>query len=132
LRCQSLSLIVVSQYWSLVKCPTQEGTYEAPRIACQSSICVASASIDSECLTRCDREETLAEVDLNPEGLTAEITRLVKKRRLANPRHGFYLILRTEDPMAGAQIQFPDRPLRNTRESMHVLQQLRIEDFRSI
>ena len=49
-----------------------------------------------------DREEVLAAVDLNPEGLTASITRLVKKQRLANPRHGFYLILRHEDKMAGA------------------------------
>lgn len=49
-----------------------------------------------------DREEALAAVDLKPEGLTAAITRLVKKRRLANPRHGFYLILRPEDQMAGA------------------------------
>jgi predicted transcriptional regulator of viral defense system len=49
-----------------------------------------------------DREEALAAVALKPEGLTAAITRLVKKRRLANPRHGFYLILRPEDQMAGA------------------------------
>jgi predicted transcriptional regulator of viral defense system len=49
-----------------------------------------------------DRDEALAAVDLKPEGLTAAITRLVKKRRLANPRHGFYLILRPEDQMAGA------------------------------
>lgn len=48
------------------------------------------------------REEALAAVDLNSAGLTAAITRLVKKRRLANPRHGFYLILRPEDQMAGA------------------------------
>lgn len=49
-----------------------------------------------------DREEALAAVDLKPEGLTAVITRLVKKRRLANPRHGFYLILRPEDQLIGA------------------------------
>ncbi len=48
------------------------------------------------------REEALAAVDLKPESLTAAITRLVKKQRLANPRHGFYLILRPEDRMAGA------------------------------
>ena len=48
------------------------------------------------------REEALAALDLNSEGLTAAITRLVKKRRLANPRHGFYLILRPEDQIAGA------------------------------
>jgi len=49
-----------------------------------------------------NREEALAAVDLNPDGLTAAITRLVKKQRLANPRHGFYLILRPEDQMTGA------------------------------
>ncbi|MHB8422786.1 MAG: type IV toxin-antitoxin system AbiEi family antitoxin domain-containing protein [Leptospirales bacterium] len=49
-----------------------------------------------------NREEALAAVDLNPDGLTAAITRLVKKQRLANPRHGFYLILRPEDQITGA------------------------------
>ncbi|AWP23093.1 hypothetical protein C4901_06915 [Acidiferrobacter sp. SPIII_3] len=49
-----------------------------------------------------NREEALAAVDLKPDGLTAAITRLVKKQRLANPRHGFYLILRPEDQMTGA------------------------------
>ncbi|MES2366951.1 MAG: type IV toxin-antitoxin system AbiEi family antitoxin [Pseudomonadota bacterium] len=49
-----------------------------------------------------NRDEALAAVNLNPDGLTAAITRLVKKQRLANPRHGFYLILRPEDQMTGA------------------------------
>lgn len=48
------------------------------------------------------REEALSELDLKPGALAAAITRLVKKRRLANPRHGFYLILRPEDQLAGA------------------------------
>ena len=47
-------------------------------------------------------EEALAALDLKPEALAAAITRLVKKRRLANPRHGFYLALRPEDQIAGA------------------------------
>ncbi len=34
--------------------------------------------------------------------LAAAITRAISKRRLANPRHGFYLILRPEDRIAGA------------------------------
>jgi AbiEi antitoxin C-terminal domain len=34
--------------------------------------------------------------------MAAAITRLVKKGRLANPRHGFLLILRPEDQLAGA------------------------------
>ena len=48
------------------------------------------------------REEASAALDLKPEALAATITRLVKKRGLANPRHGFYLILRPEDQTAGA------------------------------
>lgn len=48
------------------------------------------------------RNEALSELDFNPEALTAAITRLVKKRKLANPRHGFYLILRPEDQLTGA------------------------------
>jgi predicted transcriptional regulator of viral defense system len=48
------------------------------------------------------REQALNAVGLKPEGLTAAITRLVKKHRLASPRHGFYLILRPEDRIIGA------------------------------
>jgi len=47
------------------------------------------------------REEALDALGLKPEALAAAITRLVKKRRLANPRHGFYLILRPEDQITG-------------------------------
>ena len=49
-----------------------------------------------------NREEARAAVNLKPESLTAAIARLVKKRQLAIPRHGFYLILRAEDQLAGA------------------------------
>lgn len=49
-----------------------------------------------------NREEVMAAADLKPGGLTAAITRLIKKGRVANPRHGFYLILRPEDRVAGA------------------------------
>ncbi len=48
------------------------------------------------------REDALAALDLKPEAMAAAVTRLIKKRRLANPRHGFYLILRPEDQIAGA------------------------------
>lgn len=48
------------------------------------------------------RKEISAALDLKPEALAAALTRLVKKRGLANPRHGFYLILRPEDQVAGA------------------------------
>lgn len=49
-----------------------------------------------------DREEVLSTVSLGVGGVGAALTRLVKKGRLANPRHGFYLILRPEDQAAGA------------------------------
>jgi predicted transcriptional regulator of viral defense system len=48
------------------------------------------------------REEALAALALSPQALKAVIARLTKKQRLANPRHGFYLILRPEDRIAGA------------------------------
>ena len=48
------------------------------------------------------RDEALVALGLNPIALAAAITRSIKKRRLANPRHGFYLILRPEDQVAGA------------------------------
>ncbi|MEZ0472805.1 type IV toxin-antitoxin system AbiEi family antitoxin domain-containing protein [Luteimonas salinilitoris] len=48
------------------------------------------------------REEALDALDSSEIALTAAITRLIKKRRLAKPRHGFYLILRPEDQIAGA------------------------------
>jgi predicted transcriptional regulator of viral defense system len=48
------------------------------------------------------REEAQIALDANPDTLMVGITRLIKKRRLANPRHGFYLILRPEDTVTGA------------------------------
>lgn len=48
------------------------------------------------------REEALHALQLAPAAFAAAITRLIKKRRLANPRHGFYLILRPEDQITGA------------------------------
>jgi len=48
------------------------------------------------------RDEALAALGLKPSALAAAITRSIKKRRLANPRHGFYLILRPEDQIASA------------------------------
>lgn len=48
------------------------------------------------------REEALGALGTSETALTAAITRLIKKRRLAKPRHGFYLILRPEDQVAGA------------------------------
>jgi predicted transcriptional regulator of viral defense system len=48
------------------------------------------------------QDEALAALGLKPSALAAAITRAIKKRRLANPRHGFYLVLRPEDQMSGA------------------------------
>jgi predicted transcriptional regulator of viral defense system len=46
--------------------------------------------------------EASTALHLKPGTLAKAITRLVKKGRLANPRHGFLLILRPEDQLAGA------------------------------
>ena len=42
-------------------------------------------------------EEASTALHLKPATLAKAITRLVNKGRLANPRHGFLLILRPED-----------------------------------
>jgi predicted transcriptional regulator of viral defense system len=48
------------------------------------------------------RDELAAALNLKPPALAAAITRAINKRRLANPRHGFFLVLRPEDQIAGA------------------------------
>lgn len=48
------------------------------------------------------REEALAALGLSAEAFIAAAGQLIKKQRLASPRHGFYLILRPEDQAAGA------------------------------
>ncbi len=48
------------------------------------------------------REEAQSALGLKTGALAAAITRLIKRQRLANPRHGFYLIPRPEDPVVGA------------------------------
>ncbi len=48
------------------------------------------------------RHEALHALGLRPQNFAAAISRLIRKRRLANPRHGFYLILRPEDRVLGA------------------------------
>ena len=48
------------------------------------------------------RDEALAALDLSSSALAAAITRAIKKHRLANPRHGIYLILRPDDRISGA------------------------------
>jgi len=49
-----------------------------------------------------DRADALAALGVKPAALAAALTRQIKKRRLASPRHGFLLILRPEDQAAGA------------------------------
>ena len=46
--------------------------------------------------------EDAAEAGLAPAALAAALTRAVAKKKLVNPRHGFYLILRPEQRSAGA------------------------------
>lgn len=48
------------------------------------------------------REDARRALDLSSDALTAALSRLIARHRLANPRHGFYLILRPEDRAAGA------------------------------
>ena len=50
----------------------------------------------------CTRNDVAAALGLKPQALAAALTRAINKHRLANPRHGFYLILRPEDQIAGA------------------------------
>lgn len=49
-----------------------------------------------------DRKELFSELEFTPERANLAIARLLKKKRLANPRQGFYLILRPEDQTYGA------------------------------
>src|SRR6266851_8414108 len=44
----------------------------------------------------------LSALGASSRNFAAAVTRLIKKGRLANPRHGFFLILRPEDQIAGA------------------------------
>lgn len=48
------------------------------------------------------REEALKALSIAPRNLAAAATRLINKGQLANPRHGFFLILRPEDKVSGA------------------------------
>lgn len=48
------------------------------------------------------REEARKELNIAPRNFAAAATRLIKKGRLANPRHGFFLVLRPEDKVSGA------------------------------
>lgn len=50
----------------------------------------------------CTREDAAKVVRLSAAAFAAALTRQIKKRRLASPRHGFYLILQPEDWAAGA------------------------------
>jgi len=47
-------------------------------------------------------DEARAALGISQRNFAAAVTRLINKERLANPRHGFFLILRPEDRIAGA------------------------------
>lgn len=47
-------------------------------------------------------EEARSALGVSQRNLAAAVTRLISKGRLANPRHGFFLILRPEDQIVGA------------------------------
>lgn len=46
------------------------------------------------------REEALQELSISPAAFSAAATRLIKKRKLINPRHEFFVIQRPEDRLA--------------------------------
>lgn len=48
------------------------------------------------------REQALSALGSTPVALSAALTRQIRKGRLANPRQGFYLVLRPEDQTVGA------------------------------
>ena len=75
----------------------------------EGRICYGVASLDSyldELFARgrgdFSRNDAVAAPSLKLPALAAAVTRSIKKRRLANPRHGFYLVLRPDDQIAGA------------------------------
>jgi predicted transcriptional regulator of viral defense system len=47
-------------------------------------------------------DEARSALGVSRRNFSAVVTRLINKERLANPRHGFFLILRPEDRIAGA------------------------------
>jgi len=47
-------------------------------------------------------DEARSALGVSQRNFAAAVTRLINKGRLANPRHGFFLILRPEDRVAGA------------------------------
>ena len=47
-------------------------------------------------------DEARSALGISQRNFAAAVTRLINKERLANPRHGFFLILRPEDRIAGA------------------------------
>ena len=47
-------------------------------------------------------DEARSALGVSQRNFAAAVTRLINKGRLANPRHGFFLILRLEDRITGA------------------------------
>lgn len=76
------------------------------------------------------RAEGIRALGLSTESFSAAATRLIKKKRLASPRHGFFLILRPEDRIAGAPdpIRWID-PLMKHQETDYRISLLRAAAF---
>ncbi len=79
--------------------------YCSPSFAYDMGVSILAPYLDDQLIrgrSYFTREEVLAALRLSPQALTSALTRLIKNQRLANPRHGFYLILRPEDRVTGA------------------------------
>jgi predicted transcriptional regulator of viral defense system len=63
------------------------------------------------------RDEAFASSGLTPAALSAALARATKRRRVLSPRHGFYIILRPEDWVAGAPdpVRWIDALMRHQR-----------------
>jgi predicted transcriptional regulator of viral defense system len=67
-------------------------------------------------------EEARSALGISLRNFAAVVTRLINKGRLANPRHGFFLILRPEDRIAGAPdpVQWIDPLMKHQRLTYRV------------
>lgn len=76
------------------------------------------------------RQEGTQALGFSAESFSAAATRLIRKKRLASPRHGFFLILRPEDRIAGAPdpIRWID-PLMKYQETDYRISLLRAAAF---
>ncbi len=75
-------------------------------------------------------DEARSALGVSQRNFAAAVTRLINKGRLANPRHGFFLVLRPEDRIAGAPdpVQWID-PLMKHQELAYRVSLLRAAAF---